>query len=186
MSHIKPLIAELQARLTEEEGKLAEAQAAVLKTKIGINVLCDLGGDPPMFPDASATSIVSAPSAASAGPVVKPDQYFNRPQATCVREILEQRKRQNPSFGPMSLNEIHSALKAGGYSFDARDDETAKRGLSISIAKNTALFARLPNDLIGLTDWYGGPKRKGKGKENGDTDASQEVDSGVSAGGEPS
>jgi len=42
------------------------------------------------------------------------------------------------------------------------------RGLNVSISKNTALFARLPNNLVGMNDWYGGSKRRAKGKDNGD------------------
>jgi hypothetical protein len=174
MSDPKPFIAELQLRLLDEEAKVVAAQAAVTKTKIGINVLCDLAGDPPMYPDVNASPIPTS-TISGVGIVTKADQYFNRPLATCVREVLEQRKKMN--LGPATLAEIHAVLKAGSYAFESRDDENAIRGLGVSVSKNTSLFVRLPNGLVGLAEWYGvSAKRKAKGKENDEVDADSSVE----------
>ncbi|HTU68241.1 MAG TPA: hypothetical protein VMF52_20020 [Steroidobacteraceae bacterium] len=176
MSHIKPLIAELQTRLADEEKAAAAAIATVNKTKTAINVLCDLAGEPPMFTDIGDAPSVSTTPAAPAAPAIRPDQYYNKPLATCVKAVLAERKAQ----GPMSVADIYAVLKAGGYNFETKDPENAQRGLAVSISKNTPLFARLPNGLIGLTEWYGGPKRKGKkdadaSDQNGDTNGAADA-----------
>lgn len=161
---LRNVIIELQKRLAAEEARVAEAQAAVSKTKSAINVLCEVGDMPPMFeniaPAAAAQSSTGNPGFPAGGPVVAPDQFFGRPTATVVREILEMRRQLG--VGPTPLAEIHALMKGGGYEFDTRDEEGQVRGLAISISKNTALFVRLPNGMVGLTDWYGGAKRRAK------------------------
>ena len=103
---------------------------------------------------------------------ILPDQFYNKPLATAVREVLEMRKRR-----PATSQEIHAALKTGGFAFESRDDENAMRGMAVSISKNTALFARLPNGLIGLNEWYGGgtKRKKQQTKENGASAAASTV-----------
>jgi hypothetical protein len=42
----------------------------------------------------------------------------------------------------------------GGYHFEAKNDVNARRGLYISLAKNTTTFHKLPNGNYGLVAWY--------------------------------
>ena len=72
--------------------------------------------------------------------------------ASAVREILEMRKAGG--LGAASVNEIYDMLVTGGFHFDAKDDENAKRSLRISLTKNSALFHRVPNGQYGLLSWY--------------------------------
>lgn len=158
-------ISALRDRLSQEEAALTAAQMAVVKTKTAINLLCEMDDIPPLYPDVDAPTspVAPAPESTRRNGVVRPDQYYNRPLATCVKEFLEGRKQSG--LGPASVDEVYSALKAGGYNFESRDDANAMRGLAVSVSKNTGVFARLPSGLIGLAEWYGGPKRKAKTKD---------------------
>lgn len=173
---IKPLVAELQTRLAGEEEAVAAAMAAVVKTKTGINVLCELAGEQPLYPDVSLAAMAASKSTASAtlttmAAPVRPDQFYGKPLATVVREVLETRKKYN--LGPAAIQDIYTVMKSGGFAFESKDEDNAMRGMAVSISKNTALFARLPNGLIGLTEWYG-PARRRKAtttRENSDNDS---------------
>lgn len=150
--HLKHTIADLQS-------KLAEQEEAVITTKTLINQLAEMAGMPPVYSDAELQ--VANTSNLS----IRSDQFYGQPQATCVREILEMRRSLNQ--GPATVNEIFEAMKEGGFAFDTKNDENAKRGLRISISKNTALFHKLPNGRIGLLAWY----PKAKQPKNGTNDS---------------
>lgn len=130
----------------ELERKLLEQQTAVTTTKKLINQLCEMANTPPRYANVEAEN-KSGPSLS-----IRSDQFYGQPQATCVRVILEMRKALDK--GPATINEIYDALQQGGFAFDTKNDENAKRGLRISVAKNTALFHKLPNGRIGLLEWY--------------------------------
>ena len=84
MSHFDESISELQRQLKDQE-------AEVLRTKELINRLCQVAGRPILYGDAElkATSAVS---------VIRSDQYYGKPLAAAVREILEIRQRQLRPF----------------------------------------------------------------------------------------
>lgn len=138
MSHIEQTITDLQAKLMQKE---AEAR----KLKITINNLCDLADKPRLYPDAE-----DAMSVTQAG--IRSDQFYGRPLATVVREVLEMRKAAN--LGAAAVGEVYGALVDGGFNFQTANEENAKRNLRISLAKNTNVFHRLPNGKWGLSDWY--------------------------------
>jgi hypothetical protein len=75
----------------------------------------------------------------------------------------------------MSLDDLYAAMLKGGFKFEAKSDVTAKRALAVALSKNTA-FTKLPNDDIGLSEWYALPgKKKGNGKSADSTvEASEE------------
>lgn len=53
-------------------------------------------------------------------------------------------------------DEVLKALEQGGFDFDAlgwKKDNRA-RTVAMSLAKNTAIFHRLPNGMFGLKKWY--------------------------------
>lgn len=130
----------------ELERKLLEQLAAVSTTKKLINQLCEIASVPARYPNTDIEN-KSGPSLS-----IRSDQFYGQPQATCVRAILEMRKALDQ--GPATIAEIYDALLQGGFAFDTKNDDNAKRGLRISIAKNTALFHKLPNGRIGLLEWY--------------------------------
>jgi hypothetical protein len=157
--HLKSTIADLQIKLREQE-------QAVSKTKSLINQLAEMAG---------MTALYKLDEESSAMPdlSIRSDQFYGQPQATAVRDILKLRKSQNR--GPATVNEIYAALMEGGFAFETKNDENAKRGLRISISKNTALFHKLPNGKIGLLEWY--PNAK-KSKRPGSTSSTQSESAG--------
>jgi len=128
------------------EIKLSEQVAAVNTTKKLINQLLEMTGASPRYLD------IDAEQKNGVSLSVRSDQFYGRPQATSVREILEMRKALNK--GPATLNDIYSALIEGGYASDTKNEDNAKRGLRNSIMKNVALFHKLPNGMFGLLEWY--------------------------------
>lgn len=55
-----------------------------------------------------------------------------------------------------TVNEIYDALVLGGFDFQARNEDNAKRGLRISVSKNTAAFVRVGgagDAAYGLKEW---------------------------------
>src|SRR5438309_4959026 len=121
------------------------------KKKEAINMLYELEGEPIRYPDVGGDRAKPLASFRS-------DQFFGRPMATAAREILEQRGAKN--FGAISLEELYDTMKAGGFDFENKNDQIAKRNLAITLSKNLA-FTRVPsNGYWGLSAWYPNVKRK--------------------------
>jgi hypothetical protein len=163
------VIAELQEQMRPLELQLIE------KKKL-INQLCAAGGDALLYPDVGEVSAVSSSA-------IRPDQFFGRALATVVREIMEGRKAQNK--GAIPLDELFDQMKSGGFQFDNKNEQIAKRNLSISLGKN-AVFIRVPNTgTWGLAEWYPNAKRakptdNAKGiKDEADDDAPSQDDTGA-------
>lgn len=154
--HIERTIGDLQAKLRIQEDD-------VLQTKRLINLLCKEANLDPMYDDTDATSA----SLFS----IRQDQFFGRPLATVIKEYLNMRLAANK--GAATVNEIYDTLCRGGYAFQAKNDDNAKRGIQISLGKNR-YFMRVPNGSWGLSAWYPSA-RAGKntnGKPNTDEAAS--------------
>jgi len=99
---------------------------------------------------------------------IQSDQFYGQPLASSIRTILELRKALNQ--GPATINEIHAALVEGGFGFETKNEDNAKRGLRISITKNTSLFHKLPNGKFGLLEWYPNAKQPKAGKATSGAD----------------
>jgi hypothetical protein len=153
--HIRQTIGDLQKSLIEDERK-------VLDKKRLINQLAEHAGMGRIYSDAA---LQSGPSVNLA---IRSDQFYGQPLASSIREVLEMRKALNQ--GPATVNEIHQALVEGGFAFDTKNEENAKRGLRISITKNTSLFHKLPNGKFGLLEWYPNAKQPKASKATADAD----------------
>jgi hypothetical protein len=142
------------------QAKMELLEAQVRKIKISINSLCELENEPPIYDVGDETS----------GPFAKPqairsDQYFGRPIATVVKEILTARFERQ--LGAISLDDLFSLMLQGGFDFEGKDESSKKRSLAITVGKNPA-FIRVPSsNHIGLSEWYPGAKRS---RRNGDED----------------
>ena len=93
---------------------------------------------------------------------VKPDEYYGKGFATAAGNYLERRKQA------VNADEILRALETGGFDFDAAGwKDVAGRGRTVaaSLAKNTAIFHRLPSGTFGLKKWYGDAIEKKKAKK---------------------
>lgn len=130
----------------------------IVKKKEAINTLCETEDAPLLYPDVQKEKSAGAPMA------FRSDQFFGRPLATAVREILEQRAMRN--LGAVSLNELYDVMKAGGFDFENSDEKIARRNLSIALSKNPSFMRVTANNHIGLTEWYpNAKKRKPKSAE---------------------
>ncbi|HEY1170188.1 MAG TPA: hypothetical protein VGH19_02355 [Verrucomicrobiae bacterium] len=132
---------------------IANLESQVVQKKKLVNQLYEMEGESPLYADIAEPSTFSSGSQS-----IRPDQFFGRPLATVVREILESRRTRN--VGAISLNELFDTLKTGGFAFDNKDETIAKRNLAITISKNP-VFLKVPNNgHIGLAEWYPAAKKK--------------------------
>jgi hypothetical protein len=124
---------------------ISEQEEALAKKKQFVNELCVDAGVAPIYTntDLRTRADISA---------IRGDDFYGKGLSTAVRLYLERRKTAN--LGSATISEIHAALVKGGFHFEAKDAENEKRGLRISLTKNTAIFHRLPSGQYGLLDWY--------------------------------
>lgn len=142
MSEASP---DIQKVIDKALAKLRDQQEQVRKTKVLINGLCEMDGRASMF----AESDLKTETAVGTG---RRDRFYGQPLSTVVRWILED--RQAADIGPASVSEIYNAMVEGGYRFESDNEENAKRGLRISLTKNSAIFHKLPRGEYGLREWY--------------------------------
>jgi hypothetical protein len=134
---VDQVISELAAEITADE-------ASLRKKKETVNTLCGAVGRPPAYALESSTTALPTQ--------IRSDQFYGQPLAGSVRTILEMRRAQN--LGAATNREIYDSLMAGGYEFDTKSEDIAQKSLRNSLAKNTALFHKLPNGQFGLLAWY--------------------------------
>jgi hypothetical protein len=121
-----------------------------------VNRLCGYAGIPPKY------AVTQPQHGGDPAMHIKPGQFHNRPLATAAREFLTLRgSAEDGGRGPATDQEIFSALKIGGFVFEARTEETSLRALRISLAKSTQTFYRLPTGEFGLPSWFPGAKSSG-------------------------
>jgi len=136
MNHAERTIADLEARLEKLD---AESH----KIKSAINCLCDVMDKPPKY------ELDEKPEQMGGQ---RPDEYYGRPLATVVTEVLEQRRQAG--YGSASLDEIYVQLIAGGFAFTGKSDGIKKRGLAIAMSKNRKFHKIKSNKTWGLAEWY--------------------------------
>jgi len=139
---VDQVISELAAEITADE-------ASLRKKKETVNTLCSAVGRPPAYALESASAALPTQ--------IRSDQFYGQPLAASVRTILEMRRAQN--LGAATNREIYDSLVAGGYEFDTKSEDIAQKSLRNSLAKNTALFHKLPNGQFGLLSWYPNVKK---------------------------
>lgn len=139
--------------------KLAE----VAELKRSTNTLCRLAGIDPLYPDDTLDNSINVK--------MRPDEYYGQPFATAVRMYLQRRRHA------VSGEEIMRGLEQGNYDFDAAGwkPETRLRAVASSLAKNTAIFHKLPNGLFGLKEWYPAAVERKRGKRNDEPEEGEEA-----------
>jgi len=143
--------------ISDLEKMVAEHEASALRVKTIINELCVKSGLPLRY----APERLHHSNGISQN--IRSDQFHARPLATCVREILEIRRRANT--GPASNNEIFDTLVQGGYEFNTKTDAVAHVSLYNSMNKNP-VFYKLPNKKWGLREWYPNAKQQPESEAN--------------------
>lgn len=137
MDELRPAISRLEQKLEAQLKDVAE-------TKKAINLLLKMGGEPPRYTDIDSGGAVAL--------AVRSDMYYGQPLSSVVGDVLTRNK--SAGGGAMSVNEIYDAMVKGGYKFETQSDDNAKRGLRISLTKNSTKFHRVPNGNWGLREWY--------------------------------
>lgn len=150
--HLDKTIADLQRHLTDLEDQ-------TIDTKKAINSLCRVNGKSAIYTDLERSEVPTLNGKMNG------DEYYGKALATVVREILVARK--DAGLGPATVNELFATMTDGGYLFEAKTADNSKRGLRISLAKNTSTFHKLPNGKFGLSEWYPAAKSptNGNGKK---------------------
>lgn len=150
------------AAIDEIEAQIKTKEAELTPLRITVNHLCQLIGEPARYQ-------VDGPGA-SGQPKnqlnFRADQFYNRPLAQCVVEYLKAREAAGMEERAAKVQEIYEALGKGGYDWAGvgGGEENRMRSLRISLTKNTTQFSKISEDVFGLKDWYGSPRRKGNGK----------------------
>lgn len=152
--HIEKTLSEFQQQIKALEDELSHKKRVV-------NDLCEMAGRSIIYHDIEQSS--------KSHGAIRRDQFYGKPLATAARDILELRDEA------LTVNEIFDTMIEGGYSFDAKNDDNAKRSLRISLSKNTATFHKLPNGTFGLLEWYPSVKQNG-GKSKGPVGGEPEED----------
>lgn len=156
--------------IEQAKEELRKHEEAILNIKKMINQLCMFANMQPEYQDADLLGPSNGPV------IIRRNAFFGKPLATCVREFLEMRK--DKPVKEATLNEIFEALKEGGYDLDkiSKDDDTAKRGVAITLGKNPQ-FLKLPNNDWGLLSWYPSVKKgRNEGKANGEKNNEEKTD----------
>lgn len=146
-----------QTVLAKFEQELHKHELEVARIKRTINDLCRMAGDQPRFADSEID-----PVSGSGGGVIRSDDYYGQPLATAVRMILE--RRRSAGQGATTVSQLYDDLVTGGYKFDTKDANNAKRGLRISLTKNP-IFHRVPNGSYGMKEWYPNAKPENHSQE---------------------
>jgi len=145
------------------EDKLLAAMAEVQKIKKLINGYYEVMGEPIKYPDVGQESVQ--------GVAPRPDEYYGKPLATVITEVLQKRKQAN--LGSATLDELFSELISGGFKFAGKNDGIQKRGLAISMSKNPK-FHGLDNGTWGLKAWYNVKDKQTKDEPEENIDATIE------------
>jgi hypothetical protein len=159
------LIAKAIAQIAEHAKQADFHRAESVRLKNWVNDADRLAGNEPRFPDVDLTqplspiNVIPALMRSSTKPWAAGD-FLGKPFATAAKTILQVRYDAVGKPAPATVDEIHDALLQGAYDFGPGNADQQKRGISIALGKNTAVFVRLPNsDLFGLLEWYPGLKR---------------------------
>jgi hypothetical protein len=142
-----PAIDALKKRLEEYERKARETRGA-------INMLCETAGRPPAYSEQEVSGI----NGASLPSQIVADTFYGKKLQTAAREYLDMRKARGE--GPAKPREIYDALRAGGFKFEAKDDDIALVGLRALLRKRSLTFHKMENGTYGLTAWYPNVKNK--------------------------
>lgn len=152
-THIEQTIEAMEQKLREH---LREAD----ETRRMINQLLKYLGREPRHK-------LEGEAGAAVGVALRGDEYVGKVQQQAVRLILE--RRRAAGVAPSTLDEIYGDLREGGYQFEAKDAEIAKKGIHNMMTKASSTFFRLQNGKWGLRAWYPGAKASVARKATGNT-----------------
>ncbi len=152
----------LDVAINALQKELADHEQVATDIKTMINRLCVSAGKPPLYQNVESGSQQGVAS-------IKGDTFYGKSVITAAREYLDMRKTAN--LGPASAREVYEALKLGGFSFGSTIEANAITVVRQAMAKQTAVFHKLPTGDYGLAKWYKKIKpRKSSSSNNGSND----------------
>jgi hypothetical protein len=166
----------------------------LVRLRAAINMVCQLEGLPPRYPDTNATGSADAdrPTLATTSVSVRygAGAFVGASKQEAFSRVLNDRYRAaGGKPAPATVDEIHAALKDGNFAFGVSSEENAKHGIRTSMGKRPE-FIRLPrddgNDLYGMRAWYPGAKSKRPRRASGDATDGDEDESESPVAGEES
>lgn len=156
--------------------KVIEKEKEVRVAKLAVNSVCKMYGRKEIYSISDETTLNVSQ--------LKGDEYYGRPLATVITEILEKRKIMGA--GPAAIREVFEEMKAGGYEFRAKNEDNAIRGIRISMTKNPKFHQLRTSGKFGLKIWYpaakeaqvnkGAPKKRGRPRKNSKEIAKETID----------
>jgi hypothetical protein len=175
------MIDHYDAIIRDAEEKLAAQESAVTDTKKFINQVLEFAGRPLRYDSTDfASSGVGVQGKRSLE--ITRNHFYGKQLATCVRDYLE-RRMASGVVREATLDEIIGALEQGNYDLKKHGNnrETQRRGVAITLAKNTKAFHKLPNGDFGLEEWYNRnalrkDRKPGKNSEEPETDDVDDFD----------
>ena len=147
-----------------EEIRSKESELNNLKK--AANTIFRSKGEESPFPDTDDPSEHSGPMR------IRADEFYGKPFATAARTYLLKKKQA------VEAEEIVRALEQGGFDFNSQGwkVEDRLRVVSMSMAKNTAQFHKLPTGTYGLPEWYpDAMKKKAKKAEDKERETKDET-----------
>lgn len=159
----------LRAAVETLTDRVKAKQSELTQLKQTVNMLCREAGLEPMY----ALEQDDDP-----GLSTRPDLYYGKPFSTAARDLLTRRK------SALSGEDIMRGLEGGGFDFEAQGwkAEGRLRAVAASLAKNTAIFHRIPTGQFGLKEWYPAAiERKGKNRAGGSNEHESAEDEEASA-----
>lgn len=171
--HIAKTLADVQEAISKLEREVAQKKELA-------NQLAGMGGLPLPYP---VIETAEAPGSA----VIARDAFVGQTLHSAMRLYLEKRRLTMPNSAPATVNEMFRGIQDGGYTFETKNEDNAKRNIRIVLGKNTNTFHRV-GDAFGLLSWYG-PKalkksRKATGSEAEDGAEPDADDGGAEAEGQ--
>lgn len=153
------------------ERDLADLERKANETRVAINTLCRHAGMPPRYPEGGGGGSKSKPLSQ-----IRSDTFYGKKMSTAAREYLDMRRASD--LGPAKPREVFDALTKGGYTFGAKDDNTALTILRATMRKNSTTFHRLPDGSYGLLAWYpdAKPTKQGEPSTSRDEEDATEAD----------
>lgn len=164
-SAFQPAIDALETDLAdlERQGNALLTSINLLRAKVGL---------PPRPSNGFTTDGVGAPGerAATSSVTIHSDTFVGKKLRSAAREYLQMRKSAGGD-APATAREIFDALKEGGFSSGAKDDQTAMVVLRTTLRKGSDMFHRLNGGKWGLRSWYGElPRRRAAAGQPPDRD----------------
>ncbi len=135
----------LDVAINALQKELANHERLATDIKTMINRLCVSAGKPALYQNVESGSQLGAMS-------IKADTFYGKSVIVAAREYLDMRKAAD--LGPASARDVYEALKSGGFAFGSTIEANAITVVRQAMAKQTAVFHRLPTGDYGLSKWY--------------------------------